>query len=225
MFGEKVEALKLHGRVCAYRNIRTKRQCFHHFKVLKKHAYPGRLLCFVRVVFERENFLNHFTPSCSNYGDDSHRLLLPQEKTHSKNPRSNTGTENEIPLQEYDSRFQECCDHVSKEEVSECASKGCYERASYVVLVVRSARTSLSSFTCSYHSLVSLIQRRSLIQLITLTLNDIDIHSLIIVRLNYYEILNSRFALEHRYSMNVNEKSCCIYKAEKKKSFFEFHFW
>ena len=45
------------------------------------------------------------------------------------------------------------------------------------------------------------------------------IHSLITVRLNYYEILNSRFALEHRYSMNVNEKSCCIYKAEKKKSF------
>ena len=46
-----------------------------------------------------------------------------------------SGTENEIPLQEYDSRFQECCDHVSKEEVGkECASKGCYERASYVVL-------------------------------------------------------------------------------------------
>ena len=59
--------------------------------------------------------------------------------------------ENEIPLQEYDSRFQECCGDISKEEGKECMSKGCHERA--------------------------------------------------------------------LYSMNVNEKSCCTYETEKKKSF------
>ena len=45
---------------------------------------------------------------------------------------------------------------------------------------------------------MSLTQLRSLTQRITLT--HIIIHSLITIRLEYYEILNSRFALEHRYT-------------------------
>ena len=47
---------------------------------------------------------------------------------------------------------------------------------------------------------MSLTQLRSLTQRITLT--HIIIHSLITIRLEYYEILNSRFALEHRYVKN-----------------------
>ena len=133
---ERKSALKLHGRVCCVSEHKDEKAMFSSFQSAEEtcvsRASAVFCTCSVRA---REFFgiISHLhvrITATIRIAYSYHKKKLTR-----KNPRSNTGTENEIPLQEYDSRFQECCDHVSKEEEGkECASKGCYERASYVVL-------------------------------------------------------------------------------------------